>query len=178
LEEDKLFKEGPILQPEAISMMIVIDVDSAPDSDVPVDPQVLKRSKLSATDEAEVGWESLEDWVFENETLPTQIAKLKKKQDGEVDNPPATLINLDLAKEVAAASQVLKAKHSMAVASPVSGTHSSAHDKGAEVEPIMQKAIKHAAAKIGTPLLAPLSQFLAFPLRRICIFWGLRKIVG
>jgi hypothetical protein len=50
LEEDKLFKEGPILQPEAISMMIVIDDDSAPNSDVPVDPQVLKCSKLLATD--------------------------------------------------------------------------------------------------------------------------------
>jgi hypothetical protein len=125
-----------------------------------------------------VGWESPEDWVFENETLPAKIAKLKKKQDGEVDNPPATLINLDLAKEVAAAPQVLKAKRSVAVASLVSGTHSSARDKGAEVEPIMQKAIKHAAAKTGTPLLAPLSQFLAFSSSPDFLFWELRKIVG
>jgi hypothetical protein len=69
-------------------MMIVLDDDSAPDSDEPVDPQILKRSKLSAADRAEIGWESLEDWEFDYEMLAIKIAKLKKKQDGEVDNPP------------------------------------------------------------------------------------------
>jgi hypothetical protein len=104
LEEDKLFAEGPILQPEAISMMIVLNKDSAPDSDEPVDPQILKRSKLSAEVRAEVGWESPEDWEFNNETLAANIAKLKKKQDGEVDNPPASASKVDLTKEVTAAS--------------------------------------------------------------------------
>jgi hypothetical protein len=101
LDEEKLFGDGPILQPEAISMTIILDDDSAPDSDEPVDPQILKRSKLSAADRAEMGWESPEDWEFDNETLAAKIAKLKKKQDGEVDNPPASPIQ-DLAKEVAA----------------------------------------------------------------------------
>jgi hypothetical protein len=61
LDREKLFGDGPILQPGAISMTIVLNDDSAPDSDEPVDPQILKRSKLSAVDRAEMGWESLED---------------------------------------------------------------------------------------------------------------------
>jgi hypothetical protein len=130
LEEDKLFAKGPILQPKAISMTIVLDEDSAPDSDKPVDPQILKRSKLSAEVRAEVGWESPEDWELDNETLVAKIAKLKKKQDGEVDNPPASASKVDLAKEVAAASQVSKAKRSVAAVSPVSGTCSNARGKG------------------------------------------------
>jgi hypothetical protein len=105
LDEETLFGDGPILQPEAISMTIVLDDDSAPDSDEPVDPHILKRSKLSAADRAEVGWESPEDWEFDNETLAAKIAKLKKKQDGEVDNPPSSPVQ-DLAKEIAAVSQV------------------------------------------------------------------------
>jgi hypothetical protein len=36
-------------------------------------------------DRAEVGWESPEDWEFDSETLASKIAKLKKKQDGEVE---------------------------------------------------------------------------------------------
>jgi hypothetical protein len=161
MDEEKLFGDGPILQPEAISMTIVLDDDSAPDSDELFDPQILKRSKLSAEDRAEMGWESPEDWEFDNETLAAKIAKLKKKQDGEVDNPPASPIQ-NLAKEVAAAAHVSKAKRSMAVTSPVSGTRSSARGKGAEAEPIMQKAVKQAAAKLGTPIPTPLAPFLTF----------------
>jgi electron transfer flavoprotein alpha subunit len=108
-----------------------------------------------------VGWESPEDWEYANETLAEKIAKLKKKQDSEVDKPPATATNVDLAKEVAAASQVSKAKRSVEVVSPISSTHSSACGKGAEAEPILQKAIKHATAKRGT-IPSPSSQFLAF----------------
>jgi hypothetical protein len=66
LDEETLFGDGPILQPEAISMTIVLDDDSAPDSEEPVDPQILKRSKLSAVNRAEMGWESPEDWEFDN----------------------------------------------------------------------------------------------------------------
>jgi hypothetical protein len=104
LDEESLFCKDPILQPEAISMTIILDDESPPDSDAPVDPQVLKRSKLSAANRAEVGWESSEDWEYDNETLAAKIAKLKKKQDGEVDNPRATAANVDLEKEVAATS--------------------------------------------------------------------------
>jgi hypothetical protein len=42
-------------------MTIILDDDSPPDSQAPIDPQVLKRSKLSAADRAELGWESPED---------------------------------------------------------------------------------------------------------------------
>jgi hypothetical protein len=58
--------------------------------------------------------------------LLRRLQKLKKKQDGEVDNPPASATNVVLAKEVAAAAQVSKAKRSVAVMSPISGTRSSA----------------------------------------------------
>jgi hypothetical protein len=51
-----------------------------------------------------VGWESPEDWEYDSETLAAKIAKMKKKQDGEVDNPPASVPNIDLTKEVAASS--------------------------------------------------------------------------
>jgi hypothetical protein len=84
-----------------------------------------------------VGWESPEDWEYDTETLAAKIAKQKKKQDGEVDNPPASAANVDLAKEVAATVQVSKAKSSVAVVSPISGSRSSARDKGSETEPIL-----------------------------------------
>jgi hypothetical protein len=85
LEED--FSEIPVLQPQAISMTIILDEDSSPpSSDAPIDPTILKRSKLSAADRVDIGWESPEDWEYNNETLAAKIAKLKKKQDGEVDN--------------------------------------------------------------------------------------------
>jgi hypothetical protein len=69
--------------------------------------------------------------------LAAKIVKLKKKKDGEVENPPSTPANPNLAKEVAASSQVTKAKLSMAVVSPISGTRSSARGKGAEAKPIL-----------------------------------------
>jgi hypothetical protein len=87
---------------------------------------------MSAADRAEVGWESLEDWEFDNETLASKIAELKKKQDCEVDNPPAAQAKPDLAKEVAATSKVSKAKRSMAVISPISEMRSSPRGKGVE----------------------------------------------
>jgi hypothetical protein len=140
LAEESLLT-SQILQPEPISMTIILDEDdSTPSPEAPIDPAILKRSKMSAADRAEVGWESPEDWEFDNETLASKIAKLKKKQDGEVHNPPSTPLtpsNVDLAKEVAAAAQVSKAKHSMAVVSPVSGTRSSARCKGSEGQPMI-----------------------------------------
>jgi hypothetical protein len=42
-------------------MTIILDDDSAPDSEEPIDPQILKRSKLSVADRVEMGWESPED---------------------------------------------------------------------------------------------------------------------
>jgi hypothetical protein len=128
LDADNLSDSDPILQPEALSMTIILDDDTPLASDAPVD-QVLKRSKLSAPDREDIGWENPEDWEYDNETLVAKIAKLKKKQDGEVENPPSTPAGIDLAKEVAATSQVSKAKHSTVVVSPVSGARSSARGR-------------------------------------------------
>jgi hypothetical protein len=55
LEGEGLFSKEPILQPEAISMTIILDDDSPPESQAPIDPNILKRSKLLAADRAEVG---------------------------------------------------------------------------------------------------------------------------
>jgi hypothetical protein len=55
LEGEGLFSNEPILQPEAISMTIILDDDSPPEPQAPIDPNILKRSKLSAADRAEVG---------------------------------------------------------------------------------------------------------------------------
>jgi hypothetical protein len=76
-----------ILETKALSMTIIPDEDSPP-SDHDVDPSVLKRSKLSEADHADISWESPENWEFDNETVASKISKLKKKQDGEVHNPP------------------------------------------------------------------------------------------
>jgi hypothetical protein len=124
-----------------------------------------------------MGWESPEDWEFDNETLAAKIAKLKKKQDGEVDNPPASPIQ-DLAKEVAAVVQVYKAKRSMSMTSPVSGTRSSARGKGLEVEPILQKAVKRAAAKSGTPTPSPFAPFLTLSTSSDLHFLGVADDYG
>jgi hypothetical protein len=56
---------------------------------------------------------------------------------------------------------VSKAKRSVVVVSPISRTRSSACGKGSEAEPILQKAIKRAAAKSGTNSSTS-PQFLAF----------------
>jgi hypothetical protein len=115
-------------------MTIILDNDSAPDSapgsDSPVDPDILKHSKLSNADRADIGWENPEDWEYDNETIAQKIAKLKTKQDGEVHNSPASPRNPDLAKEAASSTPVAKAKRSVVVVFPVSGTHSSARGKG------------------------------------------------
>jgi hypothetical protein len=178
LEED--FLEILVLQPQAISMTIILDEDSPPpSSDAPIDPTILKRSKLSAADRADIGCESPEDWEYDNETLAAKIAKLKKKQDGEVDNPPSSPCNLDLAGEVAAAAQVVKAKRSVAVVSPISGSRTSARGKGLESEPILQKAIKRAAANAGTSSSSPMkSKFVAFSSTPDLFFLGLAEDYG
>jgi hypothetical protein len=61
LSANPLLSSKPILQPQAISMTIILDDDSAPDSDSPVNPDVLKCSKLSAADRVDIGWESPEN---------------------------------------------------------------------------------------------------------------------
>jgi hypothetical protein len=136
-------------------MTIILDddsnPDSAPDSDSPVDPDILKRSKLSNADRADIGWESPEDWEYDNETIAQKIAKLKKKQDGEVHNSPASPRSPDLAKEAASTTPVTKAKRSAVVVSPVSGMRSSARGKGSEAIPILQRAVNRAAVKAGNP---------------------------
>jgi hypothetical protein len=178
LEED--FSQIPVLQPEAISMTIILDEGSPPTSSVaPIDPTVFKRSKLSAADRADIGWEIPEDWEYDNEMLAAKIAKLKKKQDGEVDNPPASPCTTNLAGEVAAAAQVAKAKRSAVVVSSISGSRSSARGKGLESEPILQKAIKRAVAKAGTDTSSPMkSNFTAFSSTPDLFFLGLAEDCG
>jgi hypothetical protein len=140
---------------------------------------VLKRSKLSAADRADIGWESPEDWEYDNETLAEKIVKLKKKQDGEVDNPPSTPSKPDLAREVAASAQVVKAKRSTVVVSPISGSRTSVWGKGLESEPILQKAIKRAVAKACTGSSPPLkSKFAAFSSTLDFFFLGLAADCG
>jgi hypothetical protein len=142
---------------------------------------ILKRSKLSAADCEDIGWESPEDWDYDNETLAAKIAKLKKKQDGEVDNPPSTPCKPDLAEELVASVQVAKAKSLASVISPIAGTRSSARGKGSENVPILQKAIKRAAAKAGanSPSTSPLkSKFEAFFSTPDLFFLGLAKDCG
>jgi hypothetical protein len=157
-----LLSSEPILQPQAISMTIILDDDSAPDSDSPVDPDVLKCSKLSSADRADIGWESPKNWEYDNETLAQKIAKLKKKQDGEVHNSPASPRNPDLAKEVAASAPAAKARRSVVVTSPISGTRSSARGKGTESMPILQRVVNRAAVKAGTPPPLPSSPTSAY----------------
>jgi hypothetical protein len=148
LTSNPLLSSEPILQPQAISMTIIPDEDSAPDS--PVDPDILKHSKLSSADRADIGWESPEDWEYDNETLAQKIAKLKKKQDGEVHNSPASPRNPDLVKEAVTSAPSAKARRSTAIVSPVTGTRSSARGKGADSMPILQWAVNRAAVKAGT----------------------------
>jgi hypothetical protein len=181
LEEENLFASAQVLQPEPISMTIILDEnDSHPTPEALINPVILKRSKLSAADRGEVGWGSPEDWEFDNETLAAKIVKLKKKQDGEMDNPPSTPSNVDLAKEVAAAAQVSKAKRSVAVVSPVSGTRSSARCKGSEGQLILQKAVKRAAAKAGMspPSTPSNAQFIAFSSTLDLVFMGIAEDCG
>jgi hypothetical protein len=181
LEEETLFASTQVLQPEPLSMTIILDEkDSPPSSDAPIDLAILKHSKLSMADRADVGWESPEDREFDNETLATKIAKLKKKQDGEVDNPPMTPSNPDLAKEVVAAAQVSKAKGSVAVVLPISGTHTSTRSKGSEGQPILQKAVKRATAKSGmpSPSTPPNAQFIAFSSTLDLVFMGIAEDCG
>jgi hypothetical protein len=165
-------------------MTIILDEDDSPPTpEAPIDPAILRRSKMSVADRAEVGWESLEDWEFDNETLATKITKLKKKQDGEVDNPPPTPLtpcNMDLEKEVAVAAQVSKAKCSVVVVSPVSGTRSSAPCKGSDGQPTLQKAIKCTTAKAGMspPSTPPNAQFIAFSSTPDLVFMGIVEDCG
>jgi hypothetical protein len=109
--------------------------------------------------------------------LAAKIAKLKKKQDGEVDNPPASPIQ-DLAKEVAAVLQVSKAKRSMAMMSPVVGTRSSSRGKGAELEPNLQKVVKRIAAKLGIPTPPPLASFISLSASLDLHFLGVADDLG
>jgi hypothetical protein len=182
LSSNPLLSSEPILQPQPISMMIILDDDSAPDSDSLVNPDVLKCSKLSTADRVDIGWESPENWEFDNETLAQKIAKLKKKQDGEVHNSPASPRNPDLAKEVAASAPATKAKRSASVVSPIAGTHSSARGKGTESMPILQRAVNRAAAKAGTPTpplpSSPTSAYIALSAFPDLHFMGIAQDCG
>jgi hypothetical protein len=65
------------------SSPILLSEDDSP----PRALDVFKINKLNPADHADIGWESPPGWEFDNETLAVHLAKLKKKRDGEVDNP-------------------------------------------------------------------------------------------
>jgi hypothetical protein len=163
LLDEKLLAADDILQPEPISMTIILDEDSTPDSDS-LGPEILKRSKLSVADREEVGWESPKDWEYDNETLAQKIAKLKKKQDGEVENPPAS--KLISSKEAAGTPGVSNVKKPGATTSTILGARTSSRFQGAQGESILKKATKRTAARAGVfdiPSPPPNASFLAFP---------------
>jgi hypothetical protein len=176
-----LLSSEPILQPQAISMTIILDDDSAPNSDSLVDPEILKCSKLSSADRADIGRESPENWEYDNETLAQKIAKLKKKHDGKVHNSPASPRNPDLAKDVVSSALAAKARRSAVVVSPVSGTRSSARGKGMETMPILQWAVNRATVKAGTippPSNSPASAYIALSAFLDLHFMGLADDCG
>ena len=124
-----------------------VDLSSAGTS--PVSPSILKRSSLSQKEQEEIGWVAPDNWEFDHETLAAKVARLKKKQDGEVENPapvsPPAVPNLEAV--LAAESSMVRAKRSMPSAAPVSGTRRSERGKGEVAVPIMLKASRRAASK-------------------------------
>jgi hypothetical protein len=125
---------------------------------------------MSEEDRREVGWESPEDWENDQETLAEKIAKLKRKQDGEVDNPPSRNKK----------KPGIKPKRAVVASSPVTATRRSTRGKGANPEHVLLSASKRAAEKDqGTPC-APLhlEPFLVLPSVSDSHLWGVARDAG
>ena len=154
--------DPPPMATQAAHNSIEISSEGTP----PVSPSVLKRTKLSQADRLEIGWESPDSWDFDNEMLAMKLSKLKKRQDGEVDNPPVVPV-MDLFAALPA-STVTRSKrssaNSTAVNTPISGTRRGLRGKGTLAEQVLDKAMKRAASKNqGT---SPLLLILRFWLSR------------
>ena len=63
------------------------------------------------------------DWEFDHETLATKVAKMRKKQDGEVDNPVSSpRPSARKSGLIEGGSKIPKGKRSTPQAAPVYGT--------------------------------------------------------
>ncbi|KAK1620260.1 hypothetical protein QYE76_025777 [Lolium multiflorum] len=139
-------------------------------SEEPISPDILKRQGMSAEDKLEVGWESPEDWENDQETLAEKIAKLKRKQDGEVDNPPSRIKK----------KPGVKPPRAVVTPSPVTATRRSSRGKGANPEHVLLSASKRAAQKDqGTPSATePTDPFLVLPSVSDSHLWGVARDAG
>jgi hypothetical protein len=79
-----------------------------------------------------MGWES-PHWEFDNETIAACIAKLKKRNDGEVDDPVASPI------PAAGSSPYAAPVATFGVSTPVSGARRSSRILGVDAEPVLKK---------------------------------------
>jgi hypothetical protein len=96
----------------------------------PPQPDVDKIHKMAPADRAEMGWEILLGWDFDNETIAACIAKLKKKRDGKVENPT---VSPSQTMASPPASRVAPSEAS----TPASGSHHSNRIMGSDAEPVL-----------------------------------------
>jgi hypothetical protein len=120
---------------------ILLSEDDSP----PAQPNVDKIQKMTPEERAEVGWESPPGWDFDNETIAARFAKLKKKRDGEVENPA-----------------VLPEQATSEASTLVSGSRRSSRILGSDAEPVLQKAIRATAVKNASGM-TPSEAFVSFP---------------
>ena len=110
-----------------------------------------------------MGWESPDEWAFENETLVTRSAKLKCNR--LVPDPQSAVV------ETPKTSKAKTCKD--AASTPSSSTRRSARGKDSAAENMVQRAMRRAAAKddLGMSPSPPLAHFLPLSLLlliRIC----------
>ncbi|KAM0831559.1 hypothetical protein ACQ4PT_065458 [Festuca glaucescens] len=146
----------------ASSPIQVSSHEPAEEDSPPISPSILKTSKLAPENREEMGWVSPKGWEYDNMTLAARIAHLKRKQDGEVDNPSRTAATSSIYSEMCSPPPATRPRPPT---TPISGTRRSARGKRAEAETILQKAIRSAASKDSGTLApsTPLASFLAFP---------------
>ena len=165
---------------------VLLDVDGR--VQIPSSCSPGEKSPAAATD---LGWESMQDWEVDDETLAVRAMKLKEFRRSAATIPVSAAVP-DLREEIAAASKITSAPRSLAVAvpipnaktthvskcfkttstsssktpgTPISETRRSVRGKGQDAEPILQKAVCRTAEKKGThsPNSA-FAMFLSFPM--------------
>jgi hypothetical protein len=112
-----------------------------------------KIQKLTLAERTELGWESPPGWEYDNKTIAAQIAKLKKKRHGEVENPAISPAQMAYPAARVATSEA---------STLVSGSRRSHRIMGTDAKLVLQKAIRAAGLKnaIGT---IPSEAFVSFP---------------
>jgi hypothetical protein len=131
---------------------IMLSEDDSP----PVAPDVFKIHKMTPQDREEMGWESHQGWEFDNETIASRIAKLKKKRDGKVENPVSSPIPSQASPLVLQVATALPS-------TPTSGTNHSSRNLGAYAEPVLQKAMRAITLKNASGM-SPSKDFVTSPL--------------